>query len=111
MELAPGVFLEDKVVASKLAVPPPKSSSAPPQDPLERLRWERKTTTERTVLQLGHFPNITSEAPPNPSTERPVHPDEICGPWVADITYDAPDGAAYGVGLGLTSIDGAEVRA
>lgn len=100
------------VVAAQLPVPAPLTEPPPPANPLERIRLERRSVLNRTVIQLGYFPNITVEKPrfaEEKDIPRPVHPDEIEGPWEAIITYDRKDGLAYAQSLGITKIDGVQV--
>jgi large subunit ribosomal protein L47 len=109
VELAPGEYLEEEVTAGALPVPPPlEGVNDAPAEPLARMRWEATSKLERYAVQLGHFPNITMAPPPAPP-ERPVHPDEIEGPWVVTIEYDSPEGAQYAMDLGVTKIDGVAV--
>lgn len=103
---------EGVIVAAQLPVPAPLSAPPPPSNPLERIRQERRSVLNRTVIQLGYFPNITMEKPRFASEKdipRPVHPDEIEGPWEAIITYDRKDGLEYAKSLGITKIDGVQV--
>lgn len=98
--------------AAQIPVPPPQTRPPPPRNPLEHIKYQRRSSLSKTVLQLGYFPNITSTAPryTNPAdVPRPVHPDEIEGPWEVLITYDRKDGLDYVRSLELTAIDGAEV--
>lgn len=115
VQIAPGVFEpiqpgEDvpAVVATEVNVPPPAPGRRPPQGTVERLRFDARPAYERSTIQLGYFPNITSTPPEDPP-KRPVHPDEIEGPWVALITYDARDGLQYATELSIQTIDGATV--
>eukprot|EP00796_Vickermania_ingenoplastis_P010666 gene10666-7411_t len=103
---------ENVIVAAKLPVPPPLREPPPPASPLERIKNERRSVLSRSLIQLGHFPNITSEKPRYQRAEdipRPTHPDEIEGPWEACITYDRRDGLEYATSLGVKRIDGAAV--
>lgn len=119
VELAPGEFLNDvadpaerqALEARNVPVPPPldvTEQNRKIKDMLERIRREGRTYTEKVPLQLGYFPNITS-APPPAAGERPVHPDEILGPWEAVLIYAERDGSRYAKELGIERIDGAEV--
>lgn len=104
------------VVAATLPVPAPLGPPRPPQNPLERIKLERKSALNKAVIQLGYFPNITLEAPRYRRVEdvpRPTHPDEILGPWECYITYDAPDGLEYVQSIlsDVPAIDGASVVA
>ncbi|CAM41508.2 conserved hypothetical protein [Leishmania braziliensis MHOM/BR/75/M2904] len=132
VELAPGVYsghrgtsaaesngkddgnavAHDVVQAAQLPVPPPKTRPPPPRSPLEHIKYQQRSVLSKTVIQLGYFPNITTTPPQYTKVDdvpRPVHPDEIEGPWEVRVTYDAKDGLAYVQSLGLTSIDGAVV--
>lgn len=100
------------VVAATLPVPLPLKRDSIPTSPLERIRSERRSTLSRSIIQLGYFPNITLEKPRyrNPKDlPRPVHPDEIEGPWEAIITYDRKDGLEYAKSLDIKRIDDADV--
>jgi large subunit ribosomal protein L47 len=116
VQLAPGVFEPiqpgegdgEAVVAAHVPVPPPAPNHRPPTGTVDRLKFDARPSYEKTTIQLGYFPNVTSVAPKAPPT-RPTHPDEIEGPWIAHITYDAPDGLEYVKGLNIKSIDGAAV--
>jgi large subunit ribosomal protein L47 len=101
----PAVELE----ARNIPVPSPLPAAAPAKDVLERIKSEARTYTEKQRIQLGYFPNFTSLPPAEPSKERPVHPDEILGPWQVVIVYRDRDGADYAKGLNISRIDGAEV--
>lgn len=130
VELAPGVFAAagadaeaeangnnsgddgDLVVAAMLPVPPPKLAPPPPASPLERMKLHRRSALSKSIIQLGYFPNITLEPPRYASAAavpRPVHPDEIEGPWEAVVVYAGADGLEYARSLGLSAIDGAAV--
>nr|6HIV_A2 Chain A2, uL29m [Trypanosoma brucei brucei]6HIX_A2 Chain A2, ul29m [Trypanosoma brucei brucei]6YXX_A2 Chain A2, uL29m [Trypanosoma brucei brucei]6YXY_A2 Chain A2, uL29m [Trypanosoma brucei brucei] len=130
VELAPGIFANDAIsdkggkhsgdtethegviVAARVPVPPPKEKQPPPKNPLERLKAERRSYLARTTIQLGYFPNVTLPPPRYETVEavpRPVHPDEIEGPWEAYITYDREDGLSYAQSLGITTIGVATV--
>eukprot|EP00759_Apiculatamorpha_spiralis_P006983 PhF_6_TR1415/c0_g1_i1/m.2472/K17428/MRPL47, NCM1; large subunit ribosomal protein L47 len=92
-EIAPGVLVTGPK-ASEVAVPEPMPPRQPPKDnALLRVRWEALSPSEKTTTQLGHFPNITSKAP-TPPGPRPIHPDEILGPWEATITFDTVNRAS-----------------
>ena len=96
------------VVASNVTPPPPRALPPRAADPLQRIRDDARPITARRNLQLGYFPNITTPVPSDPGP-RPVHPDEIAGPWVAELVYDTPGGFKYASALNITSIDGAKV--
>jgi large subunit ribosomal protein L47 len=117
-ELAPGEFLQDVASKEELAalearnvpVPPPlDTQAARATDMLERIRQQDRTYSEKVPIQLGYFPNVTSLPPPPSAGPRPVHPDEILGPWEATIVYTARDGGRYAQGLNVKRIDGADV--
>lgn len=100
------------VVAATLPVPPRLLGDNVPKTPLDRIRWERRSALSRSAIQLGYFPNITLEKPRYRRQEdlsRPVHPDEIEGPWEVLITYDRKDGLEYAKSLEIVSIDWAKV--
>ncbi|CAJ1985872.1 mitoribosomal protein uL29m [Leishmania donovani] len=100
------------IQAARLPVPPPKTRPPPPRNPLEHIKYQQRSVLSKAVIQLGYFPNITITAPRFTKADdvpRPVHPDEIEGPWEVRVTYDAKDGLDYVQSLGLTSIDGAAV--
>ncbi|KPI83464.1 hypothetical protein ABL78_7499 [Leptomonas seymouri] len=103
---------DDVLKAAQIPVPPPQTRPPPPRNPLEHIKLQQRSTLSRAVIQLGYFPNITS-TPPRYKTPaevpRPVHPDEIEGPWEVLVTYDAKDGLDYVQSLQLSSIDGATV--
>lgn len=98
------------IKAAEVPVPAPKPEDPLPTATVERLRFQQKPDIEKTVIQLGYFPNITMEPIAASAGERPVHPDEITGPWTVDITYDAKDGVAYAKALNITKIDGVDVH-
>lgn len=104
----------DVLKAAQIPVPPPQTRPPPPRNPLDHIKYQRRSSLSKTVIQLGYFPNVTS-TPPRYTTPaevpRPVHPDEIEGPWEVHITYDTKDGLAYVQSLELTSVDGAAVLA
>lgn len=118
VEIAPGVWepiqpsepgsASDAIIASAVAVPAPAESKRPPQGTVDRLRFDARPSYEKTTLQLGYYPNIATSAP-EAIPPRPIHPDEIEGPWIATITYDATDGLPYARDLGVTMIDGTAV--
>lgn len=100
------------IVAATLPVPSPLTTDSVPTNPLDRMRWERRSALSRSVIQLGYFPNITLEKPRyrhQKDLPRPVHPDEIEGPWEVIITYDRKDGLEYAKSLEIKGIDGAKV--
>lgn len=102
------------VTAAQVSVPEPQTRPPPPRSPLEHIKYQQRSALSKAVIQLGHFPNITSPPPRYAAASavpRPVHPDEIEGPWEALVTYDAKDGFAYVQSLGLTAVDGAAVLA
>jgi large subunit ribosomal protein L47 len=72
VELAPGEYLEETIAAGALPVPPPKPDMPPGATPLERIRHANRTHSERQVIQLGYFPNVTSAAPPVPGPRPPI---------------------------------------
>ncbi|CCW66630.1 unnamed protein product [Phytomonas sp. Hart1] len=99
-------------VAAQLPVPAPKQAPDTSKDSLVRIRYKRRSTLNNAVIQLGYFPNITlkpTRVQHVSDIERPVHPDEIEGPWEALITYDNQDGLDYAKSLNITAIDGAEI--
>lgn len=103
----PGVL-----VAANLSVPSPLREPPPSLSPLERIKRERKSVLNRSVIQLGYFPNITLERPRYSSEAeipRPTHPDEIEGPWEVVITYDREDGFEFANSLGITNIGKSKV--
>ena len=109
VEIAPGVYSSGPK-AREVPVPEPMKERDPPSDVMERLEWEGRTKIEQSLIQLGHFPNITSKAPEHPG-ERPEHPDEIAGPWEAEVTFDLPQRATkiLETFAPIKSIDGVEV--
>jgi large subunit ribosomal protein L47 len=103
---------EEPLKAAQIPVPPPQERPPPPRNPLEHIKYQQRSALSKAVIQLGYFPNITSSAPryTTPAdVPRPVHPDEIEGPWEVFVTYDKKDGLAYVQSLQLASIDGATV--
>lgn len=122
VEMAPGVWTRSRgdegsegspmVSAATLPVPPPLTAPPPPRRPLERIKHQQRSVLSKAVIQLSYFPNITREAPRYKTADevpRPVHPDEIEGPWEALVTYDSRDGLEYATALGVKRIDGADV--
>ena len=108
IEIAPGEFSTGER-ARDIPVPSPMSSREPPVDVLKRLEWEGLLPLERSVIQLGYFPNITS-VPPEPPGERPTHPDEIKGPWEISIEFDTANRADIVCNQSqITDIDGHRV--
>lgn len=100
------------IVAAELSSPPPLTQHPPPATTLQRIKRDRQSTLNATLIQLGYFPNITLEKPRYSKVEdipRPTHPDEIEGPWKAIITYDRRDGLEYALSLGIKHIDGVDV--
>mmetsp|Transcript_81142 Transcript_81142/g.94580 ORF Transcript_81142/g.94580 Transcript_81142/m.94580 type:complete len:452 (-) Transcript_81142:117-1472(-) len=119
VEIAPGVFEPIQptdapsstaaAVASDIPVPEPAGRIPAPVSTVERLKFEARPMEQRTTVQLGYFPNITSRPIPSEVPKRPVHPDEIKGPWVATIVYDKPDGFEYAKSLDVQTIDGSSI--
>ena len=99
---------EDLIRAVDVDVPTPAVSGSGPVESLKRLHWMNKPDHEKRAYNFTRFPLRTTAAPEAPP-ERPTHPDEIEGPWVAEITYDSGSGAAYARDLQIERIDGAEV--
>lgn len=100
--------------AAQIPVPPPQTRPPPPRNPLEHIKYQQRSALSKTVIQLGYFPNVTGTPPRYKApaeVPRPVHPDEIEGPWEVHVTYDAKDGLAYVQSLQLSSVDGATVLA
>lgn len=103
---------EDLLKAAQIPVPPPQTRPPPPRSPLEHIKYQQRSALSKAVIQLGYFPNITSTPPRYTSpaeVPRPVHPDEIEGPWEVRVTYEKKDGLDYVQSLQLTAVDGADV--
>lgn len=120
VELAPGVFEPIQpsadgdsgataVIAASVAVPEPLGRIPAPASTVERLKFDARPAEQRSTVQLGYFPNITMRPIPAEAPQRPVHPDEIEGPWTVTLVYDKSDGFAYVESLGVQRLDGATV--
>ena len=109
VELAPGVYLEQPLMAAQIPIPEPATVAKAPKNALERVKFEQRSWAERQPpQQLTAFPYQTSMRPAPPG-DRPTHPDEIDGPWDVKILYDTKDGAKYAMELGIVRIDDADI--
>lgn len=112
VELAPGVFgansTDSSVRAADVEVPERLESNNDSLSVLESLKKSNQRKHLAAAINYKYYPIMSTQAPEEPPA-RPVHPDEIEGPWIVTIEYDKPDGFGYAMGLEVNSIDGAKV--
>ena len=107
--IAPGVFREEESVrAVDVPVPDRPEIDDESLSVLESLKKSSQPAHLSKATNYSYYPIESTVAPDQPP-ERPIHPDEIEGPWVVTIDYDAPDGYGYAMGLEISAIDGAQV--